>query len=67
MNVDFWRLPTVMQTVGLSKSEIYKRIARGDFPPARNYPGTAKKFWLSTDVRQWQERILDATLAGMLG
>ena len=64
---EFWRLPQVQQAVGLSKSEIYRRIGRGEFPAPRSYPGTMKKFWLSTDVRLWQMRALGDPVAGMLG
>lgn len=59
-DIYFWRLPRVTQAVGLSKTEIYRRISIGDFPAPRPYPGTRKKFWLSTEVREWQDRILYA-------
>lgn len=52
--LEFWRLPTVMEKVGLSKSEIYRRVAEGTFPRPRKYPGSEKTFWLSRDVLTWQ-------------
>jgi len=52
--VEFWRLPTVMQKTGLSKSEIYRRISDNRFPKSRRYPDSEKTFWLSRDVIAWQ-------------
>lgn len=52
--VEFWRLPTVMQKTGLSKSEIYRRISYDKFPKSRRYPDSDKTFWLSQDVIAWQ-------------
>ena len=56
--MEFWRLPVVMQKVGLSKSEIYRRIAAGTFPKPRRYPDSDKTFWLSRDVLQWQMEVV---------
>lgn len=52
--VEFWRLPVVLQATGLSKSDIYRRIAEGRFPKARKYEGTSKSFWVSVEVMRWQ-------------
>ncbi len=63
---EFLRLPQVQRAVGLSRSEIYRRIANGDFPAPRRYPDSNKTFWLSTDVVQWQAQVLgDDPLANM--
>lgn len=53
-SIEFWRLPTVIEKTGLSKSEIYRRIATNRFPKPRRYPDSDKTFWLSRDVIAWQ-------------
>ena len=56
---EFWPLKQVMQRVGLSKSEIYRRMAEGRFPVARPYgQGSTKRFWLASEIRAWQADIL---------
>ncbi len=57
-DVEFWRLPTVVQKVGLSRSEIYRRISDGRFPKPRRYPDSDKSFWLSSEVQAWQMEAL---------
>ena len=57
-SIEFWRLPKVLSTVGLSRSEVYRRIASGKFPAPRRYPESGKSFWLSSDVRKWQSEAL---------
>ena len=52
--IEFWRLPTVIEKTGLSKSEIYRRVSDGRFPKPRRYPDSDKTFWLSRDVVEWQ-------------
>lgn len=67
-DLEFWSLKTVVERVGLSKSEIYRREADGRFPKRRGYRGDgAKKFWTSTEVRAWQLAQLDDSFAGLLG
>jgi predicted DNA-binding transcriptional regulator AlpA len=56
--LEFWRLPTVIERTGLSKSEIYRRIANDRFPKPRKYPDSGKTFWVSRDVTQWQMEVL---------
>jgi len=56
---EFWPLRKVLQRVGLSKTEIYRRIADRRFPAGRSYgDGSTKKFWLSTDIKAWQDAVL---------
>jgi predicted DNA-binding transcriptional regulator AlpA len=62
-DIHFWRLPDVLARVGLSKTELYRRMRDTDpelnpFPASRPYRGEDKKgvFWLSTDIRDWQLR-----------
>lgn len=58
MEAQFLRMPQVIQQVGLSRSEIYRQIAGGRFPAPRKYPSSRKSYWLSTEVRDWQESAL---------
>jgi len=77
-DVEFWPLKTVIQKVGLSRTEIYRQQSLGKFPRSRSYrnnPG--RRFWLSTEVRHWQaEEVegapvlqpgLDPELEGLIG
>ena len=59
-DVEFWRLRTVLQKVGLSKSEVYRQMASGTFPKSRRYAGSGTRgtFWLSRDILLWQEEQL---------
>lgn len=54
MSMEFWRLPVVMQRVGLSKTEIYRQMKDGRFPRNRLYPGTKSSFWVSAEIIAWQ-------------
>lgn len=47
-----WRLQTVAAETGLSRSEIYRRIARGAFPPGVRL-GARSRAWRSDDVKAW--------------
>lgn len=54
MAAEFWRLPRVIEVTGISRSEIYRQIRFGEFPPSRSYKGCANaRFWLSTEVQGW--------------
>jgi prophage regulatory protein len=61
-DIEFLRLPAVIARVGLSKTEIYRRIKEGTFPASRPYRGGARMgvFWLSSEIRQWQHNELAA-------
>jgi predicted DNA-binding transcriptional regulator AlpA len=59
-DVEFWPLSTVIQKVGLSRSEIYRRQSDGTFPSSRSYRNSSRRFWLSSDVRRWQAEELGA-------
>jgi prophage regulatory protein len=53
------RLPQVCQLVGLSRSEIYRRIALGSFP--RSVPlGERAVAWDSRAVSEWVNRRIAA-------
>ena len=46
------RLPEVVQHVALSRSEIYRRIAAGTFPPPVKL-GERRSAWLEQEVNAW--------------
>ena len=51
------RLPRVIETTGLAKTTIYKRISDNTFP-AQISLGAKAVGWLETDIQNWiQERI----------
>jgi len=52
MTTRFLRLPELMQTVGLSRSTIYEKVADGQFPKPIPLSGRAVG-WLSDDVSEW--------------
>lgn len=54
---DLLRLKTVKARVGLSKSEIYRRIKAGRFPPSIR---------LSPKVAVWRSQDIDAWIEGQL-
>lgn len=59
----FLRLREVVATVGLSKSEIYRRVSEKRFPAPRPYRDTPSiKFWLSTEIDEWQKQQLGETI-----
>jgi prophage regulatory protein len=54
------RLPDVRSRVGLSRSTIYLRISRGEFPaPVRL--GANSVGWLSEDIDRWIEHQIAAS------
>ena len=63
MDAEFLRLPQVIQRVGLSRSEIYRRVSRSEFPRPRAYPNSRKRFWLSTEIAEWQRRAVGGSIA----
>lgn len=54
---DFWRLKTVIAKVGMSKTEIYRRQKRGDFPRGRKVSPRVT-VWPSTEIFDWQLKVL---------
>lgn len=59
MSQQFWRLETVQQETGLSRSAIYEEMAQGRFP--KNFPVTKRSVaWLSADVEAWKHSRLKA-------
>jgi prophage regulatory protein len=48
------RLPSVIERTGLSRSSIYLRVSRGDFPKPIAL-GERAVGWLEEDVSRWLE------------
>ena len=56
--MQFLRLPQVMQQVGLSKPQLYKLIAQNQFPSQIKICSRIS-VWLESDVVEWmQEQVL---------
>ena len=56
--MQFLRLPQVMQQVGLSKPQLYKLIAKNQFPSQIKICSRIS-VWLESDVVEWmQEQVL---------
>ena len=49
----FLRLPAVISEVGLSKSEIYRRIKAGTFPPPHRLSHRVS-VWLAIEINRWR-------------
>ncbi len=63
MSKKFIRLPEVKVQTGLSRSSIYLRISRGQFPRSISLGGRAVA-WLDADIEQWlDERIAASKVA----
>jgi prophage regulatory protein len=56
------RLPDVRAITGLSRSTIYLRIARGEFPRPVELGGPAVG-WLEAEVQEWLQRRIDESRA----
>jgi prophage regulatory protein len=50
--VTLTRLPAVLSRIGLSRSEVYRRIATGTFPRPIKLGGRAV-VWNSVEIDQW--------------
>jgi len=48
------RLPTVKEITGLSRSSIYLRMSKGEFPQSISL-GDRAIGWLEADIEQWLE------------
>lgn len=57
--IQFWLLSKVTEMVGLSRAEIYRRMAGGRFPASRRYgEGGTRVFWLSSEIKAWQQSLI---------
>jgi len=56
------RLPEVKEKTGLSRSSIYLRMSKGDFPQSISL-GERAVGWLEADVEQWLDACVAASKA----
>jgi predicted DNA-binding transcriptional regulator AlpA len=56
--IEFIRAKRVCEITGLSKTELYRRVASGSFPSPRKYPDSNMNFWISADVENWQRQVI---------
>lgn len=54
MPIQIMRLPEVIKGTGLSRSTIYLRMSKGDFPKSISL-GDRAVGWLQEEVNQWLE------------
>lgn len=54
------KLPVVKELTALSRSTIYLRISRGEFPPPISL-GDRAVGWLEKDINQWIEQRIEAS------
>ncbi|MGR5452276.1 helix-turn-helix transcriptional regulator [Vibrio campbellii] len=54
------RLPEVIQATGLSRSTIYLRMSKGEFPKSISL-GERAIGWVQVEVEQWVEQRISAS------
>ena len=54
------RLPEIKQRTGLSRSSIYLRISKNEFPASISLGGRAVG-WLEEDIDKWLEQKIDVS------
>ena len=60
MSYQILRLPKVKFQTGLSRTAIYDRIAKGEFPPQISL-GSRAVGWLESDIQNWIKQRLAAS------
>ena len=59
MNESILRLPAVMLRTGLSRSSLYDKISKGEFPTSINL-GLRAVGWVESEINEWiDDRIKD--------
>ena len=56
-----WRLPMVKAITGLSRSTIYERIARNEFPKQIPIGGPFTVGWISTEIEAYVDQQIEAS------
>jgi len=56
------RLPAVKEQTGLSRSSIYLRMSKGEFPQSISL-GDRAIGWLESDIEQWLDERISASKA----
>lgn len=62
MTYKILRLPEVKKLIGLSRSSIYLRISKGEFPKPISL-GSRAVGWLTEDVDRWLEEKIQSSRA----
>ncbi len=52
------RLPVVKDLSGLSRSSIYSKIEKGEFPAPISLPGSRSVAWLEEEILEWREQCI---------
>lgn len=60
---EFLRVKRVLEKTGLSRPQLYREMQAGRFPKGHSYPGKRITFWLSSEVRAWQQEQMRLVLA----
>lgn len=60
MAITILRLPAVKARTGLSRSTIYLRMSKGDFPTTISLGGRAVG-WLESEINDWISRHIEAS------
>jgi len=59
------RLPAVIARTGLSRSTIYSKVKKGEFPPPVNL-GERAVGWLDSEIDSWLESRVQVTRQALL-
>ena len=61
VTASIWRIPDVVETVGLSKATVWRRVKDGSFPaPVRLGGARARSVgWRVRDVQDWLAKLED--------
>jgi len=60
MAIKILRLPSIIELTGLSRSTIYLRISKGEFPAPISLGGRAVG-WVENDVNHWLAEKVEAS------
>jgi len=60
MSIKILRLPAVKELTGLSRSSIYLRISKNEFPASISL-GDRAIGWVEDDINQWLEQKVEAS------
>lgn len=63
MAIKILRLPSIIELTGLSRSTIYLRISKDEFPAPISLGGRAVG-WVEEDVLHWLQEKIEASRAG---
>jgi prophage regulatory protein len=55
-SLELWRLPKVIEKVGLGRSSILAMVKDGKFPEPRRV-GAAAVAWRSSDIMEWMQAL----------